>query len=94
MEEMLMAEVGVIGVNILLLLGILGIYITNYFKVKGEFALGLMIFAGLFLLLNLVQLYFILTHMEFYAQPVSMHGAILNILQLIGFAVLFYLARK
>lgn len=94
MEEMMMIELIVIALNIALLFGILAIYIQNYLKIKGEYALGLIIFAGLFLVFNLLQGYFILTHMEFYAAPVSFQGFILNILQLIGFGVLFYLSRK
>ena len=76
------------GISTLLLLGLLYIYYKNLKKIKSNFTLGLFIFALLFLVQNLVSLYYFITMMKYYAPEVEIHVFILTLLQAIGFAIL------
>ena len=72
-----------------LFLGVLiHIYIKNVKKVKSKFTIGLLIFAVLFLVQNLVSLYYYLTMMNYYAPEVEAHVFILTLLQTAAFLVL------
>ena len=76
------------GISTLLLLGLLYIHYKNLKKIKSNFTIGLFIFALLFLVQNLVSLYYYITMMKYYAPEVEIHVFILTLLQTIGFAVL------
>ena len=76
------------GISTLLLLGLLYVYYKNLKKIKSKFTIGLFIFAILFLLQNLVSLYFYLTMMQYYSPQVEIHVFILTLLQTLGFLVL------
>ena len=76
------------GISTLLLLGLLYTYYKNLKKIKSNFTIGLFIFALLFLIQNLVSLYYFITMMKYYAPEVEAHVFILTLLQAIGFAVL------
>jgi hypothetical protein len=75
----------------LMLLVLIYIYYTNFKKIKSSFTLGLMLFALLFLVQNLVSLYYYFTMMEFYVEQVSMHVFVLTLLQAIAFAIMLKL---
>ena len=75
-------------ISTLLLLGLLYVYSKNLKRIKSKFTIGLFIFAVLFLLQNLVSLYFYLTMMEYYAPQVETHVFIFTLLQTIGFGIL------
>ena len=79
------------ALSALILAALLHIYIKNLRKIKSGFTAGLAIFAGLFLLQNIVSLYFYLTMMDYYVPKVELHVFILTLLQTIGFAVLLKL---
>ena len=76
------------GISTLLLLGLLYTYYKNLKKIKSNFTVGLFIFALLFLIQNLVSLYYFITMMKYYAPEVETHVFILTLLQAIGFAIL------
>ena len=76
------------AISISALGGLLHIYIRNLRNIKSKFTIGLFIFALLFLLQNLVSLYFYLTMMEYYAPEVEIHVFILTLLQTIAFLIL------
>ena len=89
MESLLMNACTVLtGISTLLLLGLLYTYYKNLKKIKSNFTVGLFIFALLFLIQNLVSLYYFITMMKYYAPEVEVHVFILTLLQAIGFAVL------
>ena len=75
----------------LILAALLHIYIKNLRKIKSNFTIGLLIFALLFLIQNIVSLYFYLTMMDYYVPEVELHVFIFTLLQTIGFAVLLKL---
>ncbi len=76
------------AVSTLILAALLHIYIKNLRKIKSSFTIGLLIFAVLFLIQNLVSLYYFITMMDYYSPEVEIHIFILTLLQAISFAVL------
>ena len=76
------------GISTLFLLGLLYVYIKNLKHVRSNFTIGLLIFAVLFLIQNLVSLYYYITMMKYYAPEVEIHVFIITLLQAIGFAIL------
>ena len=75
-------------ISIILLVGLIYIYIKNLKKIKSGFTVGLFIFASIFLLQNLVSLYYYLTMMDYYAPQVEVHVFIFSLLQSIAFLIL------
>ena len=76
------------GISTLFLLGLLYMYIKNLKYVRSHFTIGLLIFAVLFLIQNIVSLYYYITMMKYYAPEVEIHVFIITLLQAIGFAIL------
>jgi len=76
------------AISILALGGLLNIYIQNLKKIKSKFTIGLLVFALLFLIQNLISLYYYLTMMDYYSPEVEVHVFILTLLQTIGFLIL------
>ena len=76
------------SISTLSLLGLLYIYIKNLKNIKSKFTIGLLIFAVLFLLQNLVSLYFYFTMIEYFVPQVEVHVFILTLLQTIAFLIL------
>lgn len=75
-------------ISTILLLLLLYVYSKNLKKIKSGFTIGLFIFALLFLIQNIVSVYFYITMMDYYASGVETHAFILTLLQTIGFAIL------
>lgn len=76
------------AISTIFLLGLLYVYYKNLRQAKSKFTIGLFLFALLFLMQNLVSLYYYTTMMKYYPPEVEVHVFILNILQAIGFAIL------
>jgi len=89
MESLLMNITTILtGVSTLLLLGLLHVYYKNLKTAKSRFTVGLFIFALLFLIQNIVSLYYYITMMDYYSPEVEVHVFILTLLQAIGFSIL------
>lgn len=82
------------GVNAVLLLSILYVYVRNLFRSRTVFTIGLSLFAGLFLLQNLVSLYFFLTMTPYFVDAVELHVFILTLLQTLAFAIFNWITWK
>lgn len=76
------------AVSTIFLLGLLYVYYKNLRQAKSKFTIGLFLFALLFLIQNLVSLYYYITMMKYYAPEVEAHVFILTLLQAIGFLIL------
>ena len=76
------------GISTILLLGLIYVYYRNLRKIKSNFTIGLLIFAVLFLVQNLISLYYFITMMNYYSPEVEIHAFILTLLQTIGFGIL------
>ena len=79
---------GLTGISTLLLLGLLYVYSKNLKTIRSKFTIGLFLFALMFLLQNMVSLYYYITMMKYYAPEVEIHVFILTLLQTIGFMIL------
>ena len=89
MESFIMNVTTVLtGVSALMLVGLLYVYYKNLKNIKSKFTIGLFVFALLFLIQNLISLYYYITMMKYYAPEVEIHVFILTLLQTIGFAIL------
>ena len=89
MESLIMNITTILaGISTLLLLGLLYVYSKSLKKIKSKFTAGLFIFALLFLIQNLVSLYYYITMMKYYSPEVEIHVFILTLLQAMGFAIL------
>lgn len=76
------------GISTVSLFGLLYIYIKNLKNIKSKFTIGLLIFAVLFLLQNLISLYFYFTMIYYFVPQVEIHVLILTLLQTIAFLIL------
>ena len=81
-------------VSIILLLALLWIYWQNYRKLKSGFTLGLITFALIFLIQNLMSFYYFATMMPYFVDAVEIHVFLLSMLQSIAFAVMLWNAWK
>ena len=88
MAFLMSVAIGLNFISILLLFGLLYVYYKNLKNIKSKFTVGLFIFASLFLLQNIVALYYHLTMMEYYAPNLEKYECFFTLLQTIGFAVL------
>ena len=76
------------GISTLLLFGLLYVYSKNLKTIKSKFTIGLFIFALLFVIQNIISLYYYITMMKYYSPEVEVHVFIITLLQTIGFLVL------
>jgi len=88
MEALMQITTILTVISTVLLLGLLYVYLKNLKQAKSKFTIGLFIFGLLFLLQNLVSLYFYFTMNDYYVPQVSTHVFILTLLQTIGFFIL------
>ena len=80
--------------NAVLLIALLYAYVQNYREMKTNLGLGLILFAGLLLVQNLLALYFHLMMHDFYSMEAMQHATFLNGAQLIALAILNYVTWK
>ena len=82
------------GLNVVLVSGLLYVYTRNLKKFKSMFTFGLLLFASLFLIQELVSFYFYFTMMPLYAQGLENHVFIFTLLQSVAFLILNYITWK
>lgn len=82
------------SINIALICGLLFVYVKNMMKVKSLFTFGLLLFAILFFLHNLLVLYFSVTMMPLYADGVSPYMFAFTIIQAFAFGILNWVSWK
>ena len=77
------------------LVSLLYVYGTNFRSVRSPFALGLIVFAALFLLGNLAAIYFYVElNNAQQGASVATPMLVLNAAELLGFATLFYISWR
>lgn len=82
------------AVNVLLLLGLLWIYVSNFMKVRAQFTAGLLFFAAFFLVQNLISLYAFLTMFMYYAPGVTWIVLTITVIQTAGLGVILWMALR
>jgi len=88
MAMLMQATTILTGISAILLTGLLYVYYKSLKKIKSKFTIGLFVFALLFLVQNIVSLYFYLTMMDYYVPQVEIHVFIFTLLQAIAFLIL------
>ncbi len=80
--------------NIVLLILLLYVYWGNYRKIKSDFTLGLIMFAGLLLLQNILFSSFLLFHQAFRVSQLGIPLFIMNITEFLALAILLTITWK
>jgi hypothetical protein len=75
--------------NVLLLVGLIWVYASNLRKVRAEFTVGLLVFATLFLVQNLISLYSFLAMFMYYASDVGALVLAITVVQSAALGVMF-----
>ena len=96
MGPLITAAAGLAGLNVLLLLPLLGVWIRNYSTFGTSLVLGLATFAVALIAENAVALYFFFSMQSFYAGDPHVQQAVLVLraLQFVAVAVLSYATLK
>ena len=94
MAIMMMSSIGINWVSIIMLAILLIVYITNYKKYKSGFTIGLVIFAGLLLLQNVLQVYFYTTSMQAYPPIVEQSTFIFEVIEIIAYGVILWVTLR
>lgn len=81
-------------VNVLLLIGLLAVYGNSFRKIRARFTLGLLFFAGLFLVQNLIAVYSYAAMFMYFAAGAGPLVLAITLVQTTGLAVLFWLSVR
>jgi hypothetical protein len=81
-------------INIVLIMFILIIQARNFKVIKSPFTIGLLLFAFVFLIQNLLSTYYFVTMMKFYAKGLDIPAFINTILQTIAFSAFLYISNR
>jgi len=76
------------GINIGILVSLMYVYAKNYQTLKSQFSLGLLVFASILLVENVLAFYFNWTMMGLYADTVAQQGLILRGLETASLVIL------
>jgi hypothetical protein len=90
LDEMMQAAALFSMVNILLLLALIGIYVNSFRKVRAQFTGGLLFFAAMFLVQNLITLYSFLSMFMYFASGVTGLVLAITVVQTAGLAALLW----
>ena len=77
-------------VNVMLLVGLIWIYLSSFRKVRAQFTLGLVFFAALFLVQNLIALYAFLNMFMYYATGVEGIVLAITVVQTAGLSIMLW----
>ena len=80
------------AISSVLLVALLYVYWRNYRAMKAKFTLGLLVFAALLLIQNIVGMYYRFTMMNFYNIEAAAGVAIIRGIEVLALAVLLYIS--
>ena len=80
------------AVGSILLLALMLIYYRNYRAMKAKFTLGLLVFALLLFIQNVVGMYYRFTMMDFYSPQATAGVALIRGIEVAALAVLLYIS--
>lgn len=96
MGQLMLGASALAGVNALLLVGLMAVWIRNYRTFQTTLVAGLVVFAGAMLAENALALYYFLTMQSFYAGDPHVQQAVfvLRAVQLVALAVLTWATMR
>jgi len=81
-------------VNVVLLLALVGVYYDSFRKIRAQFTAGLIFFAAILLVQNLLALYSYLAMFMYYADAVTSIVLAITIAQTVGVVTLLWLSVR
>jgi len=81
-------------INIILLLLLLFVYVQNYRQMKSPFILGLILFALIFLVENVLGVYFHFMMVDYYSAEAMENARILMAVQTVALAILTWVTWR
>lgn len=81
-------------INLGLILALMYVYFTNYKKVRSTYILGLLLFASLFFIHNLVSFYYNFNLLPFYIDEVKVFAFVFTLLQTLALLSLTWVTWK
>lgn len=94
MDMLMIVAKGLTVVNVLLILVLLYVYTKSVQKIRAPFTIGLLAFALLFLVNNIICLYFYITMQPYYAPGAEIFAVVLSATQTVAFATLAWITWK
>jgi len=88
MEVMMALSAGIALVNVALLIALLTLYAKIYKSTRAVFTIGLMFFAGMLMLHNIIAVYAYFAMQPLYALGLLPYFAVIHIAELAGIAAL------
>lgn len=82
------------AINIILIIILLYVYIKNFKKIKSMFTFGLLIFAILFLIQNIISFYFFVTMTPYFVNMVEIYVFLFSLIQTLAFVILNWITLK
>lgn len=82
------------GANIILLAALFIIYLKNYINIRSNFTLGLLLFAGIFLVRDVGLAIYHITTLSFYYGQYAIDDIMIHAAQLLAFLVLLKITWK
>jgi len=77
-------------INVILLIALIGIYANSFRKIRAQFTVGLLFFAAMFLVQNLITLYSYLSMFMYFASGVIGFVLAITVVQTAGLAALLW----
>ena len=87
MESIMTASTIVSGANLIALGVLIGVFAKMYFKTKAQLPLGMIFFAGLLFLHNVIGVYAYFTMMELYAAALLPYMLAVHVAELAGILI-------
>jgi hypothetical protein len=94
MDTLMMLCLGITGINIVLILSLMYVYVKNLLKIRSSFTAGLVIFTGLFLIHDIAIFISYMTLTEYYVPEIKLFVFGYSVLQALAFSVLNILTWK
>lgn len=85
---------GVQVVNIILLVGLLYVYGSNYRKLRSKYTAGLMFFVGFMLVETLMAVYFDTSMVMYYSTAAEFNAGLLQMVKAVGLAILLWISME
>ena len=82
------------GINIILILGLLCVYMQNYSKMRSKYTIGLSVFAVFFLAQSMMGLYFDASMPMYMSPSAETVATVLEGVKAVGFAILLWISME
>jgi len=94
MHEIHYLSLGINAINVIILLALLSVYVKNYRHIRSDYNKGLILFASLFLIENLISIHLGIFSWPYFATDIITHIVIINAIQLFGLLTLLKITWK